>query len=524
MAKFAVQLWSLKDVISDFKGTIEAIAKAGYDGIEFCGDAKFYGNMEAAELKAFLDSLGLVSCGAHVGYATLRDSLDETIAYHKVLGTPYILVPAPNREYDLTTREAWEKMNADMLVWNKKIRENGMRLGWHCHADEFIRFGDEYAYDIVLSGDNSMIYEIDTYWSEYAGVDTLTYLADNRPRSPIVHLKDMQVLPDGKKESEVFGEGILDSKAIAARSVGIGAKWLVIEWEDFGKDAIAAVTKSVQNLKTMLKPLTKTMNLWDETPGLCKEVPTLDIFVPENKTSDAAVIIFPGGGYSGRAQHEGDGYARFFCKSGITAFVCNYRVSPHRFPLPLLDARRAVRLVRSMADEYGLDKNKIAVMGSSAGGHLAALASTYFAPIDFEGADAIDNEDFIPNAQILCYPVIKLLDPISTHIGSGKSLLAERHAELGWDLSPDLIANERTPKAFIWHTFADAGVSVINSLDYAKKLRTLEIPTELHVFPEGRHGLGLADSDPAYGRDTKNEYIARWSGMLLEWLKLNGWL
>ncbi|MBQ4159767.1 MAG: alpha/beta hydrolase fold domain-containing protein [Clostridia bacterium] len=524
MPKLSVQLWSLKDVISDFKGTIEAVAKAGYDGIEFCGDSTFYGNMEAGELKAYLNSLGLVSSGAHVGYAMLRDNLDEVIAYHKTLGSRYIIVPAPNREYDLNERSSWEKMNADMLVWNKKIRENGMVLGWHNHADEFIKFGDEYAYDIVLSGDNSMIYEVDTYWSEYAGVDTCEYLKSILRRTPLIHLKDMQILPDGKKESEVYGEGILDNEKILFRSIANNAEWLVIEWEDFEKDAIPAITKSAENLKKMLHPLKKTINLWDNVPGLCEEVPLLSIYVPDEKKSDAAIVIFTGGGYHNRAPHEGDGYARYLAGLGITAFVCDYRVSPHRFPLPLLDARRAIRTVRSMAEEYGLDKNKIGVMGSSAGGHLAALVSTYFEPIEFEGVDEIDNEDFIPNAQILCYPVIKLLDPVNTHIGSGKNLLAEKHAELGWDLSPDRIVSERTPKAFIWHTFTDQGVSVVNSLDYAKALRALQIPAEMHIFPVGGHGLGLADGDPKYGRDTQNDYIARWSGMLEEWLKLNGWL
>ncbi len=266
--------------------------------------------------------------------------------------------------------------------------------------------------------------------------------------------------------------------------------------------------------------LTETLNLWNNTPGLCEETPTLSVYTPENKTSDAAVVIFPGGGYRIRAPHEGDAYALFLNKLGITAFVCDYRVAPHRFPLPLLDARRAIRTVRALADKYGVNKNKVAVMGSSAGGHLAALVSTYFEPLEFEDSDEIDNEDFIPNAQILCYPVIKLSDPISTHIGSAQNLLAERHAELGLDLSPDLIVSEKTPKAFIWHTFSDGSVSVINSLDYAKALRKYEIQTQMHIFPFGPHGLGLADGDPKYGRDTKNDYVARWSGMLHEWLKL----
>ncbi len=118
---------------------------------------------------------------------------------------------------------------------------------------------------------------------------------------------------------------------------------------------------------------TKKMNLWKETPGICDEIPTLTAYLPDKKQSDIAVVIFPGGGYQFRAAYEGDSYAEFLAENGYTAFVCDYRVAPHRFPLPLLDARRAVRTVRYYSDKYGIDKNKVAVMGSSAGGHLAAL-------------------------------------------------------------------------------------------------------------------------------------------------------
>lgn len=265
------------------------------------------------------------------------------------------------------------------------------------------------------------------------------------------------------------------------------------------------------------------MKLWENTPGLCEEVPTLTAYIPDNKTSDAAIVIFPGGGYRIRASHEGDGYARFLANNGITAFVSDYRVNPHLFPLPLLDARRSVRTVRSMAEKYGIDKSKVAVMGSSAGGHLAALVSTYYEPIDFENIDAIDKENFVPNAQILCYAVIKLFDKEVGHMGSSNNFLGEEPTELREKLSPDLIATEKAPQAFVWHTFEDAGVNVINSLDYVKRLRMYGVPTELHVFPHGKHGLGLADGDPAYGRDTKNDHVARWSGMLLEWLKYIGY-
>lgn len=253
--------------------------------------------------------------------------------------------------------------------------------------------------------------------------------------------------------------------------------------------------------------------LWKETPGMCEETPTITAYIPENKTHDSAVIIFPGGAYCMRAEHEGAGYAKFLAKNGFTAFVCAYRVAPHKFPLPLLDARRAVRTVRYNAGEYGIDKNKIAVMGSSAGGHLAALESTYYEPIEFENMDDIDREDFIPNAQILCYPVIKLLGKGISHLGSGKNLLGDMQAEMGEELSPDLIVSERTPQAFIWHTFADDGVNVINSLDYVKSLKKYNIPAECHIFPDGAHGLGLAT-----GEDDVQMHVTQWKDLLIKWL------
>ncbi len=181
-----------------------------------------------------------------------------------------------------------------------------------------------------------------------------------------------------------------------------------------------------------------TMNLWETVPGICGEIPTLTAYIPENKKSDTAVVILPGGGYIGRSEHEGKGYADFFNNNGITAFVVNYRVSPHRFPLPLLDSRRAIQWVRYFADRYGIDKNKVLIMGSSAGGHLAALTSTYFEKInDYEINDEISRESFIPDGHILCYPVINLTGkPGDVHFGSGVSLLGEKYAELSYLLTP----------------------------------------------------------------------------------------
>lgn len=257
------------------------------------------------------------------------------------------------------------------------------------------------------------------------------------------------------------------------------------------------------------------LKLWENTPGKCEETPVIKVYIPENKKSDGAVVILPGGGYAIRAPHEGEGYAEYLNSLGITAFVCEYRVYPHMFPLPLLDARRAMRFVRHNAAKYGLDKSKIFIMGSSAGGHLAALTSTYKRSVEFEGADEIDNEDFLPDGQILCYPVIKLSGDGIAHIGSGKNLLGENYADLQQSLSPDLIADEKTPRAFIWHTFDDDCVNVINSLDYAKRLREMNVEAEIHILPHGNHGLGLAEDVP---------HVATWAKRLKEWFEYIGFI
>lgn len=255
----------------------------------------------------------------------------------------------------------------------------------------------------------------------------------------------------------------------------------------------------------------QTIHLWNQIPGEYDEPPVLDCYFPDKRSASCAVVIFPGGGYEWRAPHEGEGYAEFLNAHGIAAFVCQYRVHPHLFPLPLLDARRAIRFVRFHADEYGIRKNQIFVIGSSAGGHLAALVSNYEKELENEHSDEIDKEDFLPNGQILCYPVIKLLGKGIAHLGSGKSFLGDRQAELGEELSPDRIVTEHTPPAFIWHTFDDNAVNVINSLDYARAMALKNINTELHIYPHGRHGLGLAADSP---------YVAQWTDCLLRWLCL----
>lgn len=235
---------------------------------------------------------------------------------------------------------------------------------------------------------------------------------------------------------------------------------------------------------------------------------------PKDKKTDACVIVFPGGGYAALCDYEGKDYAEWLNTLGITAFVVYYHIAPDHFPAPLLDSRRAVRFVRANAEKFGIAPDKVAVMGSSAGGHLCALTSTYTAKIDGEGVDEIDTYDFLPNAQILCYPVISSDESIF-HGGSYQNLLADRYDEKA-NFDPELLATENTPPAFVWHTAEDALVPVANSCRYVARLAQLGVYSELHVFPFGAHGRALA-------LQPEEKHTAQWKGLLVNWLKLIGW-
>ena len=150
-------------------------------------------------------------------------------------------------------------------------------------------------------------------------------------------------------------------------------------------------------------------------------------------------------------------------------------------------------------------------MGSSAGGHLAALAATYRGDLPGEGVDAIDSYDSTPNGQILCYPVISSDEAIS-HAGSYHYMLGERYGERA-AVDPERLVGPDTPPAFIWHTSSDSGVNVINSYRYATALHKAGVDAEVHIFPVGEHGLGLA---------SELAHVAQWSSLLADWLRERG--
>ena len=259
--------------------------------------------------------------------------------------------------------------------------------------------------------------------------------------------------------------------------------------------------------------------LWpDGAPGAAgqapTDIPTLTPFLPaKDKATGGAIIVCPGGGYSHLANHEGAPVAEWLNSIGVTAFVLKYRLGPtYHHPAPLQDAQRAIRTVRARAKEWGLDPQRIGILGFSAGGHLAATAGTHFAEGQTNAADPIERVSSRPNLLVLIYPVITM-GPLG-HAGSKLNLLGkEPSAELVQLLSNEEQVTKETPPTFLVHTMTDAGVPVENSMAFAAALRKAGVPFEFHLYEQGKHGFGLAPTDPV---------LSSWPGRCADWLRLHG--
>ena len=253
--------------------------------------------------------------------------------------------------------------------------------------------------------------------------------------------------------------------------------------------------------------------LWSgDVPGLDtaqpQHAPTLRAYLVRSAQPQGAVVICPGGGYGGRSPHESDPVARWLNDNGISGLVLSYRVAPYRHPWPLQDAQRAIRLVRHMAADWGINPQRVGILGFSAGGHLAATAGTHFDAGDPQAADPVDRQSSRPDAMVLCYPVISFGQ--HRHHGSMVHLIGNDPPEnLRTSLSNETQVTKDTPPTFLWHTSDDAAVPVENSLCFASSLAKECVPFELHVFRTGRHGLGLGESE---------QHVGAWRALCAKWL------
>lgn len=247
------------------------------------------------------------------------------------------------------------------------------------------------------------------------------------------------------------------------------------------------------------------------------QTPDMAVFLPSKKTATGqAVIICPGGGYAYLSYNwEGTDIAKLLNAKGIAAIVLKYRLPNSKSNItsylsPLMDAKRAIRMVRSYADQWNIKKDNIGIMGFSAGGHLASTLATHFDEGDKTAKDSVEQQSSRPDFAVLIYPVISM-NPQITHMGSHNNLLGSHPDSALTNLySNELQVTAQTPPTFLVHATDDKTVPVENSLLFYQALKNHNVSAEMHIFPKGGHGFGLG-----LGKG----YLETWPDLLVEWMR-----
>ncbi|MGM3169806.1 pectin acetylesterase PaeX [Dickeya chrysanthemi] len=243
--------------------------------------------------------------------------------------------------------------------------------------------------------------------------------------------------------------------------------------------------------------------------------PEITVYVPDNPNG-TALLITPGGSYQRVVlDKEGSDLAPYFTQQGYTLFVMTYRMPADGHQegadAPLADAQRAIRTLRSHAAQWHINPQRIGIMGFSAGGHVAASLGTRFAQTVYPAQDEIDNVSARPDFMVLMYPVISMQENIA-HAGSRKALIGSHPSEAQIErYSAEKQVSAQTPPTFLVHAIDDPSVSVDNSLVMLSALRENKIPTEIHLFEQGKHGFGI--------RGTVGLPAAAWPQLLNNWIK-----
>ncbi len=245
--------------------------------------------------------------------------------------------------------------------------------------------------------------------------------------------------------------------------------------------------------------------------------PTIEVYLPTRSNANGqAVVIFPGGGYYGLAYDwEGIDMAKALNSQGVAGIVVKYRlpisksITEDKEVVPLQDAQRAIRLVKSKAAEWNISEGKIGIMGFSAGGHLASTLGTHYNDKVYEKQDAADELSARPDFMALIYPVISM-DDSTTHSGSKGALIGDKpSAELANRFSANKNVTADTPPTFLLHAQDDDGVPVENSILMFSALKKEGIPVTMHIYPKGGHGFSLALQD---------KRLKNWITLLYDWL------
>jgi len=236
------------------------------------------------------------------------------------------------------------------------------------------------------------------------------------------------------------------------------------------------------------------------------------VYLPEkDKSTGAAVVICPGGGYWIEAiEHEGTQIAEFLQKNGVAGIVLKYRLPYGNPEIPLMDAQRAIRLVRSKAKEWNIDPDKIGIAGASAGGHLASTAGTHFDSGDPKSGDPLARLSCRPDFMLLLYPVVTFKEEWG-HMGSRKNLIGPGNDwKMVEEYSNELQVTADTPPAFLVLADDDKSVPPRNSIEFYLAMKKFGIPAEMHIFSEGGHGFGMKPTGLP---------VSNWPNLFIGWLK-----
>jgi acetyl esterase/lipase len=264
-----------------------------------------------------------------------------------------------------------------------------------------------------------------------------------------------------------------------------------------------------------------TLQLWPSgSPAVVgtdpADLPTLTVFLPQKgRGTGSAVIVAPGGAYLGLASNlEGRQVADWFTSKGVTAFVLKYRLgAKYLYPIPLQDAQRAVRLVRSSASTYGFLPDHIGIIGFSAGGHLAAATGTLFDAGESDATDPIERLSSRPDFVVLGYPWLNAMQPSGHYISYCsviKTIPAETCKVDEQKYTPSLHVTSQTPTTFIYSTSDDRTVPISASVVFYNALLAAGVPAELHIFRHGDHGSGMGAGSAA---------LDLWPVLLEQWLR-----
>lgn len=242
-----IQLYTVRDLSAkDFKGTLQKVAQIGYPAFEFAG----YGDMEAEALKAFIDELGVTTCGSHVGFNDFAHDIDKVIEFNKTLGNKYLVVPSMPTAVRNGSQRDIEKFAYNLNVFGYKVKKENMQLCYHNHSFEFEHIGDKTIWDILFQSSDAELVkaELDVAWVYNAGVDPVEILDQWSHRIELLHIKDMT----RDKKLAAVGTGVIDMKKIIEKGKNIGVAWYIVEQDYSDNPILQEITTSYKNLEKLV--------------------------------------------------------------------------------------------------------------------------------------------------------------------------------------------------------------------------------------------------------------------------------